>query len=155
MPTPRALAAAVLAGLALVATACGGGPSKADFVKEANAVCTDLEKSLEKLGESNPESADELAQTVDDLQKEVDAGITRLKDIELPGGEDGDKAKAFVDEFSTQVEDEIQPAFADLKKGAQEQDQKLLSDAAQQLQSIDSEKADKLAREAGANECAG
>lgn len=157
MLTPRSRTAAVLAGLTLVAAACGGGdePSKADFAKEANAVCADLEKSLDGLSQSNPNSADELASTVDKLQKEVDDGINRLQEVEQPSGDAGDDAKAFVDALSKQVDEEIQPAFDDMKKAAQEEDQKLLGDALKQLQGVDSEKTNELARKAGADGCAG
>ena len=157
MLTSRSLTAAVLAGLTLGAAACGGGDetSKADFGKEANAVCADLEKSLDSLSKSNPNSADELASTVEKLQKEVDDGITRLQEVEQPGGDAGDDAKAFVDALSKQVDEEIQPAFDDMKKAAQEEDQKLLGDALKQLQGVDSEKTNELARKAGADGCAG
>ena len=157
MLTPRPLAAALLAGLTMAVAACGGddGPSKAEFAKEANAACADLEKALNRLGESNPKSAEELVTTVENLQKEVDGGIKRLQDIEQPSGQAGEDAKAFVDGLSTQVEGEILPAFGDIKKAAQEEDQQLLGQAVQKLQGVDSEKTDELAKKAGANECAG
>ena len=157
MLTSRSWATAILAGLTLGVAACGGddGASKADFAKEANAVCSDLEKSLESLSQSNPESADELASTVDKLQKEVDAGITRLEEIEQPSGQAGEDAKAFVDELSKQVDEEILPAFEDMKKAAREEDQQLLGKAVEQLQSVDSEKTNELAKKAGADGCAG
>ena len=157
MLTPRSLTAATLAGLTLTFAACGGSdePSKAEFAKEANAVCADLEKSLESLSQSNPESADELESTVDKLQNEVDAGITRLKEIEQPSGQAGEDAKAFVDELSKQVDGEILPAFEDMKKAAREEDQQLLGKAVEQLQGVDSEKTNELAKKAGADGCAG
>ena len=158
MLTTRSRLVTTLVGFSLGIAACGGGEdgaSKADFAKEANAVCADLEKSLEGLSQSEPKNADELASTVDKLQTEVDDGVTRLQEIEQPGGQAGEDAKAFVDALSKQVDEEIQPAFADMKKAAQEEDQKLLGDAVQQLQGIDSDKTNELAKKAGADGCAG
>ena len=153
----RSSAAALLAGLTFTLGACGGedGPTREEFAEEANTVCADLEKSLDGLSESNPSSAEELVSTVDDLQSEVDGAIDRLQEIEQPSGEDGEAAKAFVDGLSEQVDQEIKPAFADMKKAAQEEDQQLLGQAVQQLQAVDSEKTNELAREAGADGCAG
>ena len=157
MITSRSLTASILAGLTLGLAACGGGDgvSKEQFAKEANAVCADLEKSLDGLSQSNPNSADELASTVDKLQKEVDDGVARLQKIERPSGQAGEDAKAFVDGLSKQVDEEIQPAFADMKTAAQEEDQELLGKAVQELQAVDSDKTNELARKAGADGCAG
>ena len=159
MLSTRTRLGAIVVGFSLGIAACGGGgddgASKADFAKQANAVCADLEKSLAGLSQSEPENADELVSTVDKLQSEVDGGVTRLQEIEQPSGQAGEDAKAFVDALSKQVDEEIQPAFADMKKAAQEEDQQLLGKAVEQLQGVDSNKTNELAEKAGADGCAG
>ncbi len=71
----------------------------------------------------------------------------------MPEGEDGRKAQAFVDQLKKDSA-AITSALGDLRRAAQAEDEKAIVAAAERIQRIDTERTDRLAREAGAAGCA-
>ncbi len=142
--------------VALLVAGCGGddGPTRQEFAADANKVCTDIERQSEQLGEAQPDSVAEIGRFADRAEKTVQDGVSRLEKIERPSGDDGKKAKEFVDALKSDVERELVPALRDLKTAANEKDAKGLRSAAAELQKIDTSRSDKLAKDLGATACA-
>ena len=152
---PRTVAAALLIPSAIALAACGGGGvSKEDYAQDLDEVCSDIEEKTEQIGEAEPSNAAELSNQLDDIRTAIQDGINRMKDLERPDGEDGDKAEEYVTKLEETLNDEVLPALDDLETAAREKDQVKIQAAATRLQAVDEEETDKLAEELGADECA-
>ena len=153
MTARRYLWAPLAASLALAA--CGGGdaPSKEEFARDADTICSDLEKAGDRLSQQSPDSAKELVGFVDDAKKEIDEAVGRLEDLEVPDGDDGEKAQEFKDEVNKNA-DTIGSALDDMKAAAEKNDVQGIQAAAKKAEDVDEEKADQLARDIGADKCA-
>lgn len=146
--------AALLIPSALALAGCGGGVSKEDYAQDLDEICSDIEEQGEKIREAQPDNPAELTGQLDDLRDSITAGIDRMKDLERPDGEDGEKAEEYVNELESTLDGEVVPALDDLEAAVEAGDRAKIQQAATQLQSIDSGESDKLAEELGADECA-
>jgi formate dehydrogenase maturation protein FdhE len=150
-------AAGLLAACVFLA-ACGGdggggdAPSRSEYAQEANRVCADLEKAGNQLQE--PDTVAEIATFAGSAEKEVDAAVKRLDELERPAGEDGEKAKAFVDQVKKDTETQIKPALSELRSAAEANDEKRIVAAAEKVQKVDTKRSDQLASAIGATGCA-
>jgi formate dehydrogenase maturation protein FdhE len=135
---------------------CGGddGPTKKEFAANADKICSDIQRQGESIGQSQPDSLQEVATIADRAEKAVRDGVSRLEKLERPSGDAGKQAKEFVDTLKTELDTEFVPALRELKSAAQEKDAKGLRTAAEKLQKLDTSKSEKLARDLGATACA-
>jgi hypothetical protein len=150
MTLRRLIFAPLVASLALAA--CGGddGPSREEFANSANNICADLEKALES---NQPSNVNELVEYTERAETEVDQAISQLKELETPGGGDGEKAEQFISTIEKETNETLKPALEDIRNAAQAKDQKALQDAVKKLQQAETREADKLANELGARGC--
>jgi molecular chaperone GrpE (heat shock protein) len=154
MSRTRTFAAAMLIPSALAVAACGGGVSKEDYAQDLDEICSDLEEQTEKIGQLEPDNPAELTGQLDDLREAIRQGIDRMKDVERPEGDDGETAEEYVNELETTLNDDFLPALDDLEAAVKAKDQVKARTAAAQLQAIDEERTEELARDLGADECA-
>jgi cytochrome c556 len=149
------LASLAVCLLALGVASCGGGdaPSKAEFRKKVEKICTDTQNRLRDVGKGAT-TAGEIADAVDKVIKESRDSVNQLKDLELPSGSAHKTAQNFVDATAA-VEDKGIPALERLRDALRNKDQAAARKATQELQSIKSSAADKYARELGATDCVG
>jgi hypothetical protein len=138
---------------ALALAACGGA-SREEFASEANAICRDIEADIERINQGQVTSLQQAQQRVESLSGKLDEAVRRLGEVELPGGEDGERAEAYVTEFSRRAEragtalDQFIPAL-------RRRDQDAIRRLGEQVQGLDDQRLDELARAAGATGCAG
>jgi translation initiation factor 2B subunit (eIF-2B alpha/beta/delta family) len=149
------LAAILLGLLAVGLAACGGddAPSKEEYADQANDICRKAERSLENVGQ-NAESAEEIANAVNQVIEESRTAVDDLAGLERPEGEDGQTAERFVNATRTEIEEKGIPALEDLRDALRDEDQQAAQEAAQKLQGIDTEESNKAARDLGATACA-
>ncbi len=142
------LATAGLAG-------CGGDdkPSNAEFIKSADKVCSDLDARTEKLTQSEPDNAQEIAQLARDLKKTAEGAVKDVRALEVPEGADGEKAKEWQAAVTAEAENQLIPAVDELEKAAEANDPKAIVAAAQKMQELEATRSDKLAKEIGLKEC--
>ena len=151
----RTLAAATLLSSAFVLGACGDeGVSKEDYAQNLDEVCTDLEDQIEELGETQATSSAEVANRFDDIRSTIRDAIEKMKDLERPDGEDGDKAEDYVNRVETTVNDEFLPALDELEEAVRSKDEVKGRAAATRLRAIEDDETQKLAEDLGADECA-
>jgi hypothetical protein len=147
---------AVLAAIVAVLVAgCGGSsaPSRADYGKDVDKICATLEERVAAIQRDTPTSTDQLIAFADDLGQALDDGVRKLEAVDRPDGDDGVKAKRWLDELQRQA-DSVKPALAALKDAARRNDVAAIRRAVQRIQAIDSSRVDALARAAGARGCA-
>jgi hypothetical protein len=149
----RALAVGVLLPCALALGGCGG-VSKDDYANDLDAACSDLEEQIQQLGDSQATSGADVARRFDEIRTAMGDLVTRMKDIERPEGDDGDKAEQYVNRVEATVNSEFLPALDDLEKAVRTKDQAMARDAATRLQAIDDDETQQLAGDLGADECA-
>ena len=144
---------AILGTLALAG--CGGDdkPSKEEFATSAEKVCAD-QKQSDKLSQSSPESTQEIVKFTQEARKTAEVAVKQIGALEVPDGEDGDKAQAWKDAVEREANDELIPALEELEKAAQGKDQQAILAAAQKLQGLEASESDKLAKDIGADGCA-
>ena len=141
--------------VSLCLLACGGddAPSKQEFANDADQICRETEKEIEKIGQSaeSPEAlVDVLDQVIDASQQAADD----LVDLERPEGADGDTAEKFVEGFQSELNEKLIPALEDLRQAVKAKDEQAVQEAAQQLQQLEGSESDRYARELGASACA-
>jgi formate dehydrogenase maturation protein FdhE len=153
----RVRATAVVAATVLLLAGCGGGsdaPSRAEYARNAERLCTQLEQQVNEAESGSPSSAAEIGAYADRVARALSRGVQALDNVRRPEGEDGVKAKAYVDELRRQVDTEARPALRDLKAAAARGDKAGVQAAVQRLRTVDSSKLDRLARAVGAEGCA-
>jgi hypothetical protein len=140
---------------ALAFAGCGGddGPTKAEFIKNADKVCQDLDKKTDSFQQTEPDNAKEIADLARDLKSTAQDAVKRIRAIETPEGADGDKAKEWQSAVTAEAENQLIPAVEDLEKAAEANDPKAIVEAAQKMQQIEATRSDKLAKELGLKEC--
>jgi hypothetical protein len=146
-------AAALLIASALALASCGG-VSKDDYAQDLDEICSDIEDQTERIRNASPDNPAELTGQLDDLRDAITAGIGRMKDLERPDGDDGQKGEEYVNELETTLNGEVVPALDDLQAAVEAKDQRRIQAAATRLQAIDEERSDQLAEDLGADECA-
>ena len=138
--------------------ACGGGdgssPSKEEFANDADKICQDTQKEIEKIGQGAT-SPDELGDAIDKVIAAAKDAANKLTDLERPDGDAGDTATKFAEGFEQELNDSLIPALEKLKKAIQDKDAQAAQEAAADLQKLESTDSDKFARELGANACVG
>jgi hypothetical protein len=150
----------VIVAASLGLAACGGddgggggdSPSRAEFAASVNKVCANVQKAGQDLQKSSPSSLAEIGQFTDKAKKQINDAVAQLDELEVPSGDDGDKAKQFVDAVQANA-DEFNKALDDLKKSAEANDAKGVQAAGERISKIDSSKSDKLAKDIGAKSC--
>ncbi len=148
---PLPALATVLAALALVA--CGGA-SREEFAAEANAICRDIEADVERVGQGQVTSIEQVQQRVQFLSRKLDEAVRRLSEVELPGGEDGERAEAYVREFSSRART-AGTALEQFIPALRRRDEDAIRRLGAEVQRLDDARLDELARAAGATGCAG
>ena len=154
---PRLLALfLVLSSIGIAA--CGGGddsaPTKEEFANDADKICQDTEKEIEKIGQG-ASSPDELADALDKVIASAKNAANKLTDLDRPEGDAGDTATKFAEGFEQELNDQLIPALEKLKKAIKDKDAQAAQAAAADLQKLESTESDKFAREIGANACVG
>ncbi len=149
----RIVVAIPLAALAFAG--CGGEdkPSKAEFVKSADKVCSDLEKQSDKLAQGGVDNVQEIVQFAKDGKSTAQDAVKRIRALEVPEGADGDKAKEWQAAVTAEAENQLIPALDDLQSAAEANDEKALVEAAQNIENLEATRSDKLANELGMKEC--
>ena len=148
----RTAAAVPLAALALAG--CGGddAPSKEDFAQEAEKICRDAESKIENLDE--PKDFAGIEKYAADLDQAVADANKKLGELEVPEGEDGEKAEQFQEAFASDYENQVKPKVEELRQAAESKDEQAVLRAAQSAQEIETPRTDRLAKDVGADGCA-
>lgn len=133
----------------LVAAGCGGGGddrlSQEEFEQRANAICTELEQALDAMGQV--ESPDQLAQQLEQGERELTNAIDELRELEPPeeSQEGYDRFLAAADEL-TQVVRDMRDAALTGNVGAVQQHAARANEV--------SDRADEAATGVGLDDCA-
>jgi hypothetical protein len=140
--------------LAVGLMACDGGdaPSPSEYAEDAEEICRDAEQRLEDASEGAA-TPDDVADAVGTVIEETRSSIDELRELEVPDGEAGERARRFVDALESEVEEKGIPALEDLRDALQDGDRRAAQQAAERLQQIQRSEADRLAREVGAAAC--
>ena len=154
MARGRTVLAALVASAPLALVACGGGVSTEEYADDLDAVCTEIEEQTQEIGQVQPEDPDELSRQLDELREAIRSGIERMRAIERPDGEDGERAEQYVNQLEQAFDEQVVPALEDLESAVRDGATGRIREAAQRLQAIDEEDTQELARELGADECA-
>jgi hypothetical protein len=155
MPRRRRRVALVVLVLALGLAGCGGDDvSNETYAKQANEVCTNIERELSELAAATPEGPGESADLIDDVIAKSRNAVVRLKEIERPGGERGEAAERFVSTLEREFKEQAIPALEDLRSAVERQDREAAQEAGARLQRLESSESDRQARAVGADACA-
>jgi formate dehydrogenase maturation protein FdhE len=152
----RRRATAPIAAVALLLAGCGGSggaPTRAEYARNADRLCVQLEQQVSAAERGSPTSAAEIGAYADRVARALSRGVQALDNVRRPDGRDGAKAKAYIDELRRQVDDEARPALRELKAAAARGDKAGVQAAVQRLRTVDSSKLDRLARAVGADGC--
>jgi hypothetical protein len=152
MPAARTALALLALAAAVLLAACGGA-SQEDFAEQANAICRDVERDIDRLNQGRITSLDEAQRRVDALNRKLGEVTTRLGDVERPGGDEGERAGRFVSEF-TRSSAAARQALSGLIPALRARDQRRLTQLTGQLRRLDDPRLTRLARDAGLRECA-
>ena len=147
--------AATVPLVALLITGCGGddAPTKDEFVKAADEVCRDLDRQGDELQRSDPDNTQEVVEFAQRARKIAEDGVKRVRDLEVPEGSDGDKAKEWQDAVTAETEDQLLPAIEELEAAAKANDRQALLAAVQKIEALEATRSDRLADELGMKEC--
>lgn len=137
---------ALLGAIALVAAGCGGGKAltKAEFIKQGDVICKDVQNTIDKLG--SPSDFDSLAKLAGQAATASDDGIRRFRDLEAP-----DEIKADAKRYADLLQQNTD-LVRDLEKAARDKDQQKVQALATEGQKTDAE-ADRIAARIGFEEC--
>ena len=139
----------VLAVLSLVLAGCGGGGderlSQAEFEERANAICVELERTFDAMGEA--ETPAELMTQLETSEQQLTAAIADLRELEPP-----EESEAGYDRFLREA-DQLTQLVRDLRDAAATQNVARLEELAARGDRI-TERADEAAASVGLDECA-
>ena len=141
------------AALLLALAGCGGGVSKDDYADDLDEVCADIEKTTQEISQAEVSGPAELSAQLDRIRAAIRDGIQRMKAIDRPDGEDGDRAEQYVTKLEATLNDEMLPALDDLEAAVKAKDEAKIRAAAARLQAIDNAETDRIARDLGADDC--
>ena len=133
--------------------ACNDG-STDDYVERVSEICTDVERELGELESTRVESRRERAALIDDVIATSRQAVRRLKDVESPGGDDGETAERFVSTLEREIENDAIPALEDLREAVMRGDVGAADQAGARLRRLERSDSDRYARELGADACA-
>jgi hypothetical protein len=152
MARPPLAVALLCAGLVAL-SGCGGGTSKEDFAKDADEICKDVEEKIQKIGQGGTQNPEQASKQLEEVKKESRDGVERLRDLEKPDGDDGEKAEKFVDTLDSELNDQAIPALEELAAAVRKRDRKAATEAVKKLQALQNTQSDRFARDIGAKEC--
>jgi hypothetical protein len=154
---PLAIVAALTAAaLPLAALGCGGGgTSKRDFAKKANAICSDVEKRFREIRQQRVKTPSEGKRRISRVEAAMKDAVVRLRGLDRPDGDAGRAAQQFVNVFDQKVNGELVPALRDERNAIDDRDRQAAQAAVRRLQGIDLSRVNTLASKIGANACAG
>ena len=123
---PRSVAILALSA-SLLASACGGGDdvSPEEFRSQANEVCRDIERQLDKIQEVQPVTADQTEEQAEAIIDVSDQALGNLRKIDPPedlqGGfdrylEEREKAIEFVEQARDAAADKDSAAYEQAKR---------------------------------------
>jgi hypothetical protein len=141
-------------GAILCLAACDG-VSKETYAERVGEVCADIEREASQLRSTSAETPGEIAAVIDGVIRQSRDAVRRVKQIERPEGDAGADAERFVTTLEREVEEEAIPALEDLRKAVTRQDREAAAEAGARLQRLERSESDRLARELGAEACAG
>jgi uncharacterized protein YukE len=150
--TRRLTCTALLA--AGVAAGCGG-VSKEEYSEQANRVCSQIQKDLQAVsqgGQTNDPA--EINRRTDRAVDAFQNGVNRIKGLERPGGEAGEKAEQFTQAFERFLTEDYRPGVEKLQKAVSSRDRQAVRRAALELRDIDTQNVNRLAEQANVRECA-
>jgi hypothetical protein len=158
-PVATALAALATAAVTLGATACGGSdaPSKAEYAKQADAICAPALVQLRRVAARLQQVAagNDPAVIFRDTAREVRRSLTtsrqvtdRLDALAVPGGKDADRAKDWVAAQRRQIDltDQLAAAF-------EARDERRVSQLSERIDVLN-ESNNRVARSFGMKACA-
>ena len=140
--------------------ACGGdddsanAPTKAEFAKNANQICKNTQKELEKIGNGN-ESPAEVADAIDEVIAKSRAAADDLVALDRPDGDAGKTAEQFSEGFRSELNNQVVPVLKDLQAALRKKDVEGVQASAKKLQELETSKSDTAARKLGATACVG
>ena len=142
---------------ALAVAGCGGddGISRDEFAANAEEVCADLERQSEELSQNEPENVAQIVDFTQEARRTAEDAVERVRELEVPEGDDGETARQWQDAVEKEAEEQLIPALDELEKAAEANDEQAILSAAQKIQGIEATESDRLARELGAEGCAG
>jgi hypothetical protein len=148
----RLLAVPSMIAVAAVAAACGGGgASPEEFRQQANKICVEGERAVEGLGE--PSSPEQAGQVLDRADETLQGARERLEGLEVPSGEEGERAERYVELFGEQTE-QASGAFDGLRGAIESENPQELQRAVMELQRLEENKEiDDLAKQLKLEEC--
>ncbi len=140
---------------ALAFAACGGddGPSKQEFVADADKICKDLDAAGERIGQGGLNNVNQIKTFAQDLRSTAEDAVKKVEDLEVPGGDDGETAEDWKNAVKKEAEDQLYPVLDAMEKAAEANDEQAIVKAAQDLQGLESNESDRLAKELGMKEC--
>jgi molecular chaperone DnaK (HSP70) len=149
--------AVLTAGAALGLGACGGdeGPSQEEYADELDRICLDAEEDLERIGEDDAQTPEDLVRQLDQQKEAIEDAIEELEELERPGGDAGETGERYVETLEEEYRDELLPAIEGLQEALRANDEDRVREATERLQDIEEEtESDRLAEELGADRCA-
>lgn len=109
------------------------------------------ERAVEGLGE--PSSPEQAGAVLDRAEETLRGARERLEGLEVPSGEEGERAERYVELFGQQTE-QASGAFDDLRGAIESEDPQQLQQAATQLQQLEeNEEIDRLVKELRLDRC--
>ncbi|HEX8086502.1 MAG TPA: hypothetical protein VF529_19600 [Solirubrobacteraceae bacterium] len=153
------LTRALLVGASVLAlSGCGGdeedAPSRDEFAASAEKVCAALDRQSRELSRSRPKSNAEIVAFARDARRAAQDAVRRVAALAVPEGEDGEKARRWQDAVEQEAEEQLIPALDRLETAAEEGDEQEILSAALEIQGLEAQRSDQLAREIGAEGCA-
>ncbi|MEP6954321.1 MAG: hypothetical protein ABI950_09705 [Solirubrobacteraceae bacterium] len=148
--------AALIVAVGLAVAGCGGSggaPTRPEYGRNASRLCAQLTQQVNEAQGGTPKTTAAIVAYADRVARVLSRGVQSIDNVERPGGKDGERAKAYVDELRRQVDADIRPALSDLKAAAMRGDRTGVQAAIKRLRSVDSTRLKRLARQAGASGC--
>jgi hypothetical protein len=145
----RGALAGLVAGFVVLAAACGGGGerlSKAEFTRQANAICGKYQKQLDAL--DTPTSLDEIPDLVNSALAILNKEIDEISDLDPP--------EQLQDQFDALIEqsNKTKAAADDLSEAAKANDEDAVQQALDEGNAA-STRADRIAGQLGLDACKG
>jgi hypothetical protein len=155
----RALAAALLvcASLAACGGSGGGGstaPSADEYAAAADRLCVALDKRVAAVTRHGPASLADLRSYVDRLQAVVEDGRRRFTALQTPDGDAGRPARAYVAALTEAIDERLKPALRRIREAIARGDLRGVQAAGREVGALDGAELKRLARAAGAEQCA-
>ncbi len=151
----RRLALVCTAVLCAALAAGCGGPSKEEYAKKANTVCSQIQKDLQSVSQGGQSSnAAEINRRTDQAVNAFAMGVKRIKDLDRPGGEAGEQAEQFTEAFERFLNRDYRPGVKRLQKAVSRRDRQAIRAAALGLRNINTQEVNRLAGQLGVSECA-